>query len=381
MRITIVMGYFLPVPAVVGGATEKIWPRLGELMAEAGHEVTIISRCWPGLANHERKSGVNHVRLRGWNHTRFLAANLLLDFRWGRKVLRQLPAGDVVVCNTVTLPVYLRRLKRDAGKVAVVLGRMPKGQNRLYGNTDLILPTSTAVADKALRENPALASRLFQFPNPMDWNLHRAAGLSRSDDSTLEIGYIGRIHPEKGLEAMLEAGAILTRDSGLPDWKMRLVGPFSIPQGGGGESYRDGLIDRFEGRLGGRLSLEGPVFDPGRLAEIYGALHIFCYPSRAAKGEGLSIAPIEAMAAGAVPVVSRLDCYRDLIREGHNGFQFDQESPDSAAQLASIFQRLLREGEMRKRVAEGAQQTARRFDYSETCRLLLGRFDALVRAT
>lgn len=381
MRITIVMGYFLPVPAVVGGATEKIWPRLGELMAEAGHEVTIISRCWPGLANHERKSGVNHVRLRGWNHTRFLAANLLLDFRWGRKVLRQLPAGDVVVCNTVTLPVYLRRLKRDAGKVAVVLGRMPKGQNRLYGNTDLILPTSTAVADKALRENPALASRLFQFPNPMDWNLHRAAGLSRSDDSTLEIGYIGRIHPEKGLEAMLEAGAILTRDSGLPDWKMRLVGPFSIPQGGGGESYRDGLIDRFNGRLGGRLSLEGPVFDPGRLAEIYGALHIFCYPSRAAKGEGLSIAPIEAMAAGAVPVVSRLDCYRDLIREGHNGFQFDQESPDSAAQLASIFQRLLREGEMRKRVAEGAQQTARRFDYSETCRLLLGRFDALVRAT
>lgn len=381
MRITIVMGYFLPVPAVVGGATEKIWPRLGELMAEAGHEVTIISRCWPGLANHERKSGVNHVRLRGWNHTRFLAANLLLDFRWGRKVLRQLPAGDVVVCNTVTLPVYLRRLKRDAGKVAVVLGRMPKGQNRLYGNTDLILPTSTAVADKALRENPALASRLFQFPNPMDWNLHRAAGLSRSDDSTLEIGYIGRIHPEKGLEAMLEAGAILTRDSGLPDWKMRLVGPFSIPQGGGGESYRDGLIDRFSGRVGGRLSLEGPVFDPGHLAEIYGALHIFCYPSRAAKGEGLSIAPIEAMAAGAVPVVSRLDCYRDLIREGHNGFQFDQESPDSAAQLASIFQRLLREGEMRKRVAEGAQQTARRFDYSETCRLLLGRFDALVRAT
>lgn len=381
MRITIVMGYFLPVPAVVGGATEKIWPRLGELMAEAGHEVTIISRCWPGLANHERKSGVNHVRLRGWNHTRFLAANLLLDFRWGRKVLRQLPAGDVVVCNTVTLPVYLRRLRRDAGKVAVVLGRMPKGQNRLYGNTDLILPTSTAVADKALRENPALASRLFQFPNPMDWNLHRAAGLSRSDVSTLEIGYIGRIHPEKGLEAMLEAGAILSRNSGLPDWKMRLVGPFSIPQGGGGESYRDSLIDRFEGRLGGRLSLEGPVFDPGRLAEIYGALHIFCYPSRAAKGEGLSIAPIEAMAAGAVPVVSRLDCYRDLIRDGQNGFQFDQESPDSAAQLASIFQRLLCEREMRNRVSESAQQTARRFDYSETCRLLLERFDALVRAT
>ena len=86
------------------------------------------------------------------------------------------------------------------------------------------------------------------------------------------------------------------------------------------------------------------------------------------------------MAAGAVPVVSRLDCYRDLIRDGHNGFQFDQESPDSSTQLASIFQRLLREAKMRNQVSESAQQTARRFDYSETCRLLLGRFDALVRA-
>lgn len=378
MRISIVMGYFLPVPAVAGGATEKIWPRLGELMAAAGHDVTIISRRWPGLADRERNSGVSHIRLPGWNHTRFLATNLLLDFLWGLRVLRNLPAGDVVVCNTVTLPIYLRRVKRRAGKVAVVLGRMPKGQTRTYGSVDLVLPTSTAVAERTLHENPSLASRLFQFPNPMDWDLHHSAGRANRDDSTVEIGYIGRIHPEKGLESMLEAGVILSRESRLPRWKMRLVGPFSIPQGGGGEAYRDGLLARFGRQLGSRLSLEGPEFDPNRLAQIYGTLHVFCYPSRAAKGEGLSIAPIEAMAAGAVPVVSRLDCYRDLISEGENGFQFDQESEEAPAKLAAIFRNLILEQAVRKITSERAQETARRFDYRETCRLLLGRFESLV---
>jgi glycosyltransferase involved in cell wall biosynthesis len=380
MRITIVMGYFLPVPAVAGGATEKIWLRLGELMADAGHEVTIISRRWPGLPNREIKHGLTHLRLPGWNHTRSLTANLILDFLWGLRVFRNIPRGDVVVCNTVSLPVYLGAIRRSAGKVAVVLGRMPKGQNRFYGNANLILPTSKAVAEKALRENPALRARLFQFPNPMDWDLHHAAGSSRAREGVIEIGYIGRIHPEKGLEAMLEAGVLLSSESGLPAWKMRLVGPFSIPQGGGGDAYRDGLLATFGGRLGDRLSIEGPVFDIQKLAGIYGSLHVFCYPSRAAKGEGLSIAPIEAMAAGAVPVVSNLECYRDLILDGENGFQFDQESEDSPGKIAVILSRLLRDETLRNVIARRAQDTARTFDYRETCRLLLGRFEQLSRA-
>ena len=48
MKLTIVMGFFLPVPPVQGGATEKSWDRLATLLAERGHEVTVISRRWPG---------------------------------------------------------------------------------------------------------------------------------------------------------------------------------------------------------------------------------------------------------------------------------------------------------------------------------------------
>jgi glycosyltransferase involved in cell wall biosynthesis len=377
MKITIVMGFFLPVPALAGGATEKIWHRLGELMAEAGHDVTVFSRQWPGLPECETHGRLTHVRLGGARHTRWLPLNLVLDFLWGLRVLFALPPGDVVVCNTISLPVYLHRLKPRAGRVAVVLGRMPKGQNRLYGGVDCVLATSTAVASQARRENPSLSSRLFLFPNPVDWHRQAAAAAQGTPGRPLTVGYVGRIHPEKGLEQLLDVAVQLNGDASLPPWRLRLIGPVSVPQGGGGEAYRDALHTRYAPLLGPRLEIMPPVFDSAALARLYGELDVFCYPSLAAQGEGLSIAPIEAMAAGAVPVVSRLDCYRDLIVSGENGFQFDQTAATARTELADILQLLLTDTALRRQVATRAQSTARRFDYAETARALLGEFARL----
>src|ERR1051326_7475499 len=136
MRTTSVTGFFLPVPPVMGGSTEKIWHRLAREFAAAGHEVTFISRAWPGYPEREKVNGITHIRLHGANHRSSLLLNLALDFRWGVRVARALPAADVVICNTVTLPVWLRRMKPSAGRVAVVVARMPKGHGRAYGGVD-----------------------------------------------------------------------------------------------------------------------------------------------------------------------------------------------------------------------------------------------------
>lgn len=377
MRITIVSGFFLPVPPVLGGSTEKIWHRLAREFTAAGHTVTLVSRRWPGWPDVETEPDgrLTHLRLHGCTHTRFLPLNLLLDFLWGLQVLWHLPAADVVVCNTVSLPVYLRRLKPRAGRVAVVLGRMPKGQNRAYFAVDSLLATSTAVADKIREENAALDSRIFKFPNPIDWSLHQRASVP--DARPLTIGYIGRIHPEKGLEQLLDAAVLLRDRPGLSPWRVELVGPVAVPQGGGGEAYRDALLARYQPLLGERFTIHPPVYDAHTLATHYGRLAVFCYPSLAAKGEGLSIAPMEAMAAGAVAVVSQLDCYRDLIRPGENGFQFDQSRPDAVAQLTDILARLLQDEALRRRVAAQGQSDVRRHDYAETARVLLGEFARL----
>ncbi len=379
MKITIVSGFFLPVPPILGGSTEKIWHRLAREFVAAGHTVTMISRRWPGWpeCTTELDGRLTHLRLRGCTHTRYLPINLLLDFLWGMQVAWHLPKADVVVCNTVTLPVYLRWVRPSAGRVTVVLGRMPKGQNRAYAAVDSLLATSTAVADKIRAENASLDARIFKFPNPLDWQLHQRAGAAATP-AVPTIGYIGRIHPEKGLEQLLDAAERLLREHPqLGHWRVELIGPVAVPQGGGGEPYRDALLARYGPSLGERLAISPPVYDAEALAVRYGGLAIFCYPSLAAKGEGLSIAPMEAMAAGAVAVVSQLDCYRDLIRPGENGFQFDQSSPDAVGQLTAILTRLLQDEALRRRVAGQGQADVRRHDYAEAARALLGEFARL----
>ena len=377
MKINIVMGFFLPVPAVAGGAMEKAWYRLGGAFAAAGHEVTLLSRRWPGFPVRERRDGLTLIRIPGFNHTRRLPLNLLLDGLWGLRVLRHLPRADVTACNTVSLPVHLPWLRPSAGRVVVVLGRMPKGQIRYYRRVARLVATSEAVAARVARECPTLVARTRLFPNPIDWELHARAAAPRTGPVT--IGYVGRLHPEKGIELLLRAAARLTLEPDLPAWRLVLRGPGDVGRGGGGEAYVASLQREFAGPLAGRVAWEPPVFDEAALARCYGQLEIFCYPSLAAQGEGLSVAPLEAMAAGAVPVLSRLDCYRDVLRERQNGFAFDHTAPTADVELAGVLARLLRDPALRRAAAAEAQADARRFDYGVVAGALLADFAQLTR--
>ncbi len=375
MRITITMGFFLPVPPVAGGAMEKAWFRLGREFAAAGHAVTLLSRRWPGFPSRERLDGVEMIRVPGFDHTRNLPLNLLLDGLWGLRLLRHLPDADIIACNNVTLPIHLPWLRRRAGRVVVVLGRMPKGNIPFYRGVARLVATSQAVAEQVARESRALAGRTRIFPNPMDWELHARASAQRGDP--VIIGYMGRLHPEKGLETLLRAAVRLKAEPDLPAWRLVLRGPADVRHGGGGEGYVRGLEEAFDPRLGPRLVWEPPVFAEAALAPCYGALDLFCYPSLAARGEGLSVAPLEAMAAGAVPVLSRLDCYRDVLREGVNGFAFDHTRADADTELAALLARLIRDGALRRTVGAQAQADVRRFDYKVVARDLLDDFGRL----
>jgi hypothetical protein len=51
MQITILLGPFLPVPPVLGGAVEKVHLLLAETYAAAGHQVTIVSRAYKAVTD------------------------------------------------------------------------------------------------------------------------------------------------------------------------------------------------------------------------------------------------------------------------------------------------------------------------------------------
>ena len=388
MRISIVNGFFLPVPPVSGGATEKSWFQLGQEFVARGHDVTMISRRWPGYPNEEVHEGIRHLRLPGFDHKRRLWQNLLFDFIWSWRVFFALPAADIVVVNTVALPMWLGWLKPGAGKVVIMTGRMPKGQYRRYHSIARVIVPSSFVRDKVLAENPALAKVARVSGYPINWGLLNQPGQTASpfpsaaSPDEICLGFIGRIHQEKGLLLLAAAIKLLAQTTGLPAWRLLVCGPTDVARGGSGGMFRSKLLNELAGAMPeDRFQLLDPQFNDRSLAGIYRRMQIFCYPSLAGQGETFGVAVAEAMAAGAVPVVSRLACFADFVRDGENGLTFDHAAADAPQQLANVLVRLLRDAALRRRLAGSAQASVRRFDYPQYAAALLEDFSQLTGLT
>lgn len=387
MRITIVMGFFLPVPPVAGGATEKSWHELARRFVALGHEVTIISRRWEEWYYAETDAdGIRHLRVRGHNHTTKLWRNLLLDYLWSHRAYAALPEADIVVVHAVTLPLWLGRKKPSAGKVVLMTGRMPKGQYKRYRNIARVIAPSSFVREKVIEENPSLAgvTRVYGYPIDAKLLADSSLGLPASlpppdQDGMITLGYIGRIHEEKGLRLLTHALALLAARPDLPPWRVALCGPFDVARGGSGEEFRREIEQQLTPVLPDRLHLIDPQFNEHALAGLYRQIEIFCYPSLAEQGETFGVAVAEAMAAGAVPVVSGLACFRDFVREGDTGLVFDHTAPDAANRLADALAQVLLDAALRRKLSVAARTEARRYDYTAYAAQLLEDFAALAR--
>ena len=385
MRITLVNGFFLPVPPVSGGSTEKTWHALGRQFAARGHEVVSISRRWHNFPHANTEAGVRHVRLPGQDHHSRLRRNLVRDFFWSWRVFRALPSADIVVCNAVMLPIWLGHLKPSAGRVVVMAGRMPKGQYRYYSMLARVLAPSDLVRERLLAENPGLNGLIRVTGYPIDWSL-----LSRDDGTAppflpprnanegVTIGFVGRLHQEKGLMLLAEALKLLRAESGLPPWQVLLCGPSDIAQGGSGADFRHRLLGQLShGGVSSRLHMINPQFNDRVLAGVYRHINIFCYPSLAESGETFGVAVAEAMAAGAVPVVSNLACFRDFVHDGRNGLVFDHTASDAAARLAATLRRAITDADLRQRLARQARSDVEKYDFPRFADTLLADFSSL----
>ena len=379
MKINIAMGFFLPVPPVAGGASEKSWYGLAREFAARGHEVTMISRDWPGLAPLERTGGVNFVRVHGYDHTASLTRNLWLDLRWSINVWRAIGPADVTVVNCIALPLWLGWFPRCGGRVVVMPGRMPKGQFRLYRRLHRVIAVSSVVRTAVLKENPRLAPLIRLFGYPINWQLLAAQRPAQMAAAPLTIGYVGRLHREKGLDLLVDAAVKLAKNVSLPAWRLLLCGPSDVARGGSGPEFAAALQRRLAAALPAeRFRLQEPEFSELRLAALYGEIDVFCYPSLAVRGETFGVAVAEAMAAGAVPVISRLDNFTDFVRNEESGVVFDHAAPDAADQLSDVLAGLIKDAPRRKRLAAAAQAGVRAYDYPTFAARLLADFATLL---
>jgi glycosyltransferase involved in cell wall biosynthesis len=374
MKITIVLGAFLPVPPIMGGAVEKVWFALAQEFARRGHEVVLISRAIPGLRRSETSAGVKHLRVRGFDIPRSLIWLKFLDLVYSLRAMSLLPKADIIVTNTFWLPVLLRSSKR--GQVYVHVARYPKGQMRFYGRATRLQTPSHAVACAVIGEVPKLAEKIVVIPYPAP-----TSTIERDPPPIVErekiILFVGRVHPEKGLHLLIDAFANKTRTL-FADWKLVIVGPAEKNYGGAGEPYL-ATLKRSAERAEERIIFRGRVFDPIALEREFRSARLFVYPSLAEKGESFGLAPLEAMAHRCAVLVSNLDCFHDFIREGETGFIFNHRAANPTDALREKIENVVVDEPLLARVAETGY--CKSTEYSLTCVAdqSLDDFNSLVR--
>ncbi|WP_082780868.1 glycosyltransferase family 4 protein [Cephaloticoccus primus] len=383
MKITIVNGFFLPMPPEKGGATEKMWWRLAQIYAKRGHSVTLISRCWYDWPDEEYRNGVHLIRIPGADYRSRLWKNLLLDARWGCRVLRTLPPADILITNTIALPIFAPYLRQGIGKLVINLNRYPKGQLNWYRHAARIqVPTGT-IADAAKAQAPKLAPRIKLIPNPIDvTQFQLTENQAYSALEPLKVGFFGRIHPEKGVHTLVRAALILEERqaagaaaSGQP-WQLVLRGPTDVALGGGGEEYTQQLYSLAPKLWSSKkIIIKTPIFNPEELAKAYSELTIFCYPSEALKGETHGISILEAMASGLPVVASDLPVFQDYLNPGTDSLMFPM---GNAQKLADALFLLLNSPDLRQKIGATAHAATLKLDDSVIADQHLADYESLL---
>ena len=115
------------------------------------------------------------------------------------------------------------------------------------------------------------------------------------------------------------------------------------------------------------LELEGVVRFQGyipreEIAQHYAGAHVFALPSY---NEGMSVATLEAMAAGLPVVVTRTGGTAELVEEGVNGFAFDWGDVQA---LAGHLRTLAMDRDLGRRMGWASRERARRFSWDEVAK-------------
>lgn len=367
MNINILQGAFFPVPPILGGAVEKMWFALSKEFVKKGHSVVHISKSYSNMPEDEWVDGIHYKRVRGHDspssgiYLKFL--DLMYSIRARNKIDND---ADVLVTNTFWSPLLLPPNLQN--RCMIDVARMPKGQMKWYNKAGRLRANSTAVAE-AIRKETAVSQhkQICTIANPLPFSTFSKINFLNKKPIIL---YVGRIHPEKGLDLLLQASNHLEKN-----WKIKIIGSSEVGEGGGGSAYLQRLKSL---NSGANVEFTGPVYDIGQLNTYYAEASLFVYPSLAERGETFGLAPLEAMAWGCVPIVSEISCFKDFITTEKNGLIFDHRKKNSVELLRRNIERLQNDDELLKNLALKALEVRTTHSVASIASLFLEEFEKML---
>ena len=168
------------------------------------------------------------------------------------------------------------------------------------------------------------------IPEKTDYRLNR----------TITVIFVGRLHPQKGLDILLSAFKEASSQRPHLVWRLWILGEGSL--------YAE-LTAEVK-----RLELDEMVKFHGQVDSVSAYLakaDIFVLPSRS---EGMSNALLEAMTHGLPSIATNISGNTDLIQDGKNGLLVE---PDDPKDLTEKLIRLADNDQLREHVGRAARRT------------------------
>lgn len=218
-------------------------------------------------------------------------------------------------------------------------------QRWAWGLADQVLSVSRKLTERISASTAFPASRIRTIQNGVDLDRFLARERAAARDAigvpaeALVIGTVGRLVPVKDHANLVEALSII-RDNGV-DFIALIAGEGPLRQSLETAVAAHELTRRVR-FLGHRADIEN----------VFAALDVFVLPSRS---EGMSNTILEAMAAGAAVVATRVGGADELVEDGRSGLLVPAEAPDA---LARALMEVTRSPDMRRQMGRAGRLKA-----------------------
>jgi glycosyltransferase involved in cell wall biosynthesis len=145
-------------------------------------------------------------------------------------------------------------------------------------------------------------------------------------DARATVGYFARVAPEKGLHLLVEAFAILSKDSALPPTRLRVAGYKSAAD----EPYFETIVQRVE-QLGltDRFEYVGELDRQAKI-EFLQSLDVMAVPTVYQESKGISV--LEALANAVPIVVPAHGAFPEYLADTAGGLLCEPDNPRSLAE-------------------------------------------------
>jgi phosphatidylinositol alpha-mannosyltransferase len=319
-----------------GGVTEHVAHTARELRAR-GHEVTVVTGRPVGLSE---APSPHVVRLGTSVVVPFQGA--LVDLTLGPHLKRELTAlwrdrpFDLVHVHqplTPTLPLLTGETAQApvvgtfhaAGAKSRLFRLFRRPLARHFDRLEGLVAVSPAARQFAHKHFPG-DYRI--IPNGVDTSRFHPDVPPRPElaDGRLNILFVGRLDPRKGVPVLLDALPLVRKD--VPEARVIVVGDSFL---------RPWLAREQGGRRRDHVRFVGAVA-PSELPSYYASAHLVVSP--ALRNESFGIVLLEAMASGKPVVASDIPGYRAVIEDGVDGLL---APPGDPASLARALTALLRD--------------------------------------